>query len=103
MGNVSPIGMQKDKAQSLVRQLAKDSANIIFINDCTDGEWERAINYRQMLVCLEKGKVISSPKWDVDSETWQFQMYRFAAGQEITLTIAVGKDENELYIINVCQ
>lgn len=102
MGEIKAFKMTRERFEKLVNKLAADSLNITFINNCTHGDWERAVNYRQMLVCLQKGAVLSDPRWDEESQTHIGNMGRFHAGQDIVLEIAVEKEQH-LYVINVCQ
>lgn len=102
MGEIKAFKMTRERFETLVKRLATDSSNITFINNCTDGDWERAVNHRQMLVCLQKGSVLSDPRWDEESQTHIGNMGRFHAGQDIVLEIAVEKEQH-LYVINVCQ
>jgi hypothetical protein len=102
VGEIRPFKMTKHKAQQLVARLAKNSSNITFINECTDGEWERSVNFRQMQVCLQEGDVLSNPWWDDESKTHRCRMGRFHAGQDIVLEVAI-EEEQHLYVVNVCQ
>jgi len=87
---------------TLVKRLADDSKDITFINDCAGGEWEEATNYRQMMECMRNGEILTDPKWDDESQTHQFRMGYFHAGQDIIIDIAI-KNKQHLYVLNVCQ
>ncbi len=102
MGEVRPFKMSRENMSLLIEKLAKNSGNITFINKCAGGTWEERVNYRQMIECLKYGEVLTNPKWNEDSKTHQCQMGYFHAGQDIVLKIAI-KDDQHLYIINICQ
>ena len=101
MGTVKPFCMKKDQARRLISKLAVDSSNVTFVNECANGDWETAVNYRQMLLCLRQGEVLSDPRWDEVSKTHRCRMSRFHAGQDIVLEVAI-EDQRRLYVINIC-
>ena len=94
--------MTRKSIKSLIQALAVDSSNITFINECAGGEWEILVNYRQMIECLQNGDILSDPRWDEASKTHKCSMGYFHAGQDIVLDVAIEEEQN-LYVINVCQ
>lgn len=102
MGDVKPFKMTRAAAKKLISMLAVSSSNVTFINECANGKWEHSVNYRQMLLCLKEGEILSDPWWDGETNTYRCRMGRFHAGQDIVLNVAI-EEEQRLYVINVCQ
>ncbi|VAW52899.1 hypothetical protein MNBD_GAMMA07-1937 [hydrothermal vent metagenome] len=102
MGEVKPFKMTKEKMSKVLKNLAQDSGNITFVNECAEGEWESTVNYLQMIECLKYGSVLTEPTWDEKTKTQKCTMGYFHAGQDIVLDIAIEPDQH-LYILNVCE
>ncbi|MES9904485.1 MAG: hypothetical protein ABW168_17645 [Sedimenticola sp.] len=103
MSNVIGIKWAITDATLTVRELAQQGGSVVqFVNNCGDGEWEHAVSYRQAVRCLEDGDVLTQPRFNPDTNYWELKMSRFAAGQEITVDIAVNADKTEIIVIKVC-
>lgn len=103
MKNVEPFPLTNEQARKVISQLAQNSSNITWVNNCTDGPWEKKVNYRQALLCLQEGEVKGEPVFNKKTKCWECRMYRFYAGQDILINVVLTHGKDELYVVNICE
>jgi hypothetical protein len=99
---VLPFKLTRKKAAKVISKIAKDTRKITWVDGCSKGEWEKRVSYRQAVRCLESGDLIGNPKFNEATGCWECEMYRFAAGQDIHVTVVINQDSQELYVLNIC-
>lgn len=102
MAQIARLELSREAAARLIRKLAEDSCKVTLIDKCSDGPWESRVATRQIYRCLEDGAVLSDPHFNTETGYWECRMGRFAAGQDIVITVALNRDRTELIVVNVC-
>lgn len=103
MGKVVPLMSRKEKlsapeALRMIRALAESSKNVLVINQhAKKRAKERRITRRQIDACLKKGTITEGPFFNAHGN-WQVNLYRHAAGENITCTVAI-EPEKRLIVI----
>ncbi len=103
MAELSLLPLTKEDAARVIAQLARDSCKVTIIDNCSHGPWQGTVATRQIYRCLEAGEVISRPSFNPETGYWECRMQRFAAGQDIEITVALNRDRTELIVINICE
>lgn len=85
--------MTKEFAIKLIREAARDSANVVIPAPQTAGQWEETVTHMQVIRCLQKGDIVGTPKLDKFGN-WECRMSRFSAGAHIFVAIAAINKEN---------
>jgi hypothetical protein len=80
--------LSKPKALSLVRELAGDSGNIIFLPHASQRMKQRRITPKMVLECLLRGVIVEGPVLS-QKGTWELAMLRMAAGQKLRVALAI--------------
>ena len=80
--------LSKPKALSLVRELAKDSGNIIFRPHASKRMRQRHITAKMVLECLLRGVIVEGPVLSLKG-TWELAMQRMAAGEKLLVALAI--------------
>lgn len=83
-----PDRLKAADAIKLVRALASETENIVVIPYGKKKGEMRGITRRQMELCVQKGTLTEGPFLNPHGN-WQFNMYRHAAGEEITCVVAI--------------
>lgn len=102
MAKITRLALSREAAARILRKLAEDSCKVTLIDECSHSAWERAVATRQIYRCLEAGEVLSDPRFNSETGYWECRMGRFAAGQDIVITVALNRDRTELIVVNVC-
>jgi hypothetical protein len=84
----------------LVRHLAADSSRIVILDHCRKRMLSRRVTRRQIELCLQKGTISEGPVRNPRGN-WQMNLYRHAAGEELTCTVAFESGNNRLVVITV--
>lgn len=100
MGEVIRLGDRFQSAHNHLRDLAKDSNNVIIPDPPGIGEWQRIVNYRQVLLCIQEGNLAGKPEKD-EHGNWRFLFKRYSAGICIHVTVVVVSKLNKLYVVRV--
>jgi Domain of unknown function (DUF4258) len=82
------LNLSKPKALSLVRELAKDSGNIIFMPHASKRMRQRHISTKMVLDCLLRGVIVEGPALSIKG-TWELAMQRMAAGERLRVALAI--------------
>jgi hypothetical protein len=88
MAEVVPLTLTTAAALRMVRELADESIRIVILDHCLKRMHRRHITRRQVELCLQKGTIIEGPFKNAHGN-WQVNMYRHAAGEELTCTVAI--------------
>jgi Domain of unknown function (DUF4258) len=88
MAEVVPLSLTTPAALRMVRELAADTSRIVVIQHAKERQRKRGITRRQIELCLQKGSIIEGP-FPNPHGNWQVNMYRHAAGEEVTCTVAI--------------
>lgn len=88
MAEVVPLELTALHALEMVRQLAADTNRIVIIGHAKKRGRQRRISRRQVELCLQKGSICEGPFLN-QKGNWQVNMYRHAAGEEITCVVAI--------------
>lgn len=102
MGKLAHLPLSRENAAEIIKQLVADSCNVVIVDECSKGAWQQTVASRQIYRCLEAGVVLNDPKFSEETGCWECRMGRFAAGQDIVVTVMISRDRSELYVINVC-
>ena len=94
--------LSADRFLEIVRETVTDTKNVTIPEPPDAGEWEQAVNYRQVIRCLEDGELITEPVLD-DFNNWQASLQRFSAGVMAVVTIALARKQDRwhIYVIEV--
>lgn len=78
--------------------MAADTARIVVVRPHgTDAMKKRRVTRPQVEQCLQKGSISEGPFMNQHGN-WQVNMYRHAAGEELTCTVAIDWGERLLVI-----
>ena len=92
-----PSGPTRVEAESLIRELAEDSANIIIVPHCSEAMRERDVTMRHLLLTLREGHVVGRPSIDEYGD-WRCQLKKRCSGRRVTVIAGI-HDRRELYVI----
>ena len=88
MDETAPERLSQTAALAKVRQLASDSASIVVLPHGRKRQLTRAISFRQIQLCCQRGTMTEGPFLNQHG-AWQLNLYRHAAGEEITCVVAI--------------
>ena len=83
-----PKRLSKPAALGMIRALAEDSKKVLFVEHAKERMKERKITRRQVMACIRKGTITEGPFLN-NFGNWQVNLYRHAAGENITCTVAI--------------
>lgn len=83
-----PCELNREDGLRIVHMLAADTSNIVVISYGKRRAKQRAITRRQIELCVQKGTVTEGPFLNQHGN-WQMNLYRHAAGEEITCVVAI--------------
>jgi len=93
-----PTDLRRADALKLVRELAADTSNIVVIPYGKKRARERRVTRRQIELCVQKGSIVEGP-FQNSYGHWQVNLYRMAAGEELTCVVAI-EWATKLLVIN---
>lgn len=88
MENVVPLELSAPAALKLIRKIAADSNNIVVIPYGKKKAKSRKITRPQIEQCVRKGTITEGPFLNQHGQ-WQVNLYRHAAGEQITCVVAI--------------
>ena len=88
MPNAQPDKLSPADALKIVRAIAADTDNIVVIPYGARRAKERRIERRPIERCVQKGTIVEGPFLNQHGN-WQMNMYRHAAGEELTCVVAI--------------
>jgi hypothetical protein len=83
-----PADLSPADATKVVRALATSTANIVLLEHAKRRTKERKITRRQIELCVQRGAIAEGPFLNPRGH-WQLNMQRHAAGEQITVVIAI--------------
>lgn len=69
-----PEPHSKRKAQSIINDLSKDSANIGITTHCSERMLERGFLYNDVITILQEGVVLQEPRFDENKRSWKYRV-----------------------------
>lgn len=72
----------------MIRKLAEDSNNIIVISHGKKRARQRQVSRPQIEMCVRKGTITEGPFLNQHGN-WQVNLFRHAAGEELTCVVAI--------------
>jgi len=82
----------------MLREIAKDSSRVSFLDHAEDSMEERGITRPQVLRCLREGKIIQGPGID-DFGLWRMGLKTIAAGDIVKVIASLDYDDKGNYVI----
>jgi hypothetical protein len=83
-----PDQLSEPEALNFVRSIAVDTNNIVVLFHANKQAKKRGITHRQIELCVQKGTMQEGPFVN-GRGNWQMNLYRHAAGEEITCVVAI--------------
>lgn len=88
MAEIVPLKLGAPQALRMIRELARDSDNIVVVPHAKARQKQRRISRRQIELCVLKGIICEGPFMNQHGH-WQVSLERRAAGEEITCAVAI--------------
>jgi len=85
---IIPLKLTPAAAIKMIREIAADTNNIVIIGYGKKRTRQRRISRRQVELCVQRGTITEGPFMNQHGN-WQLNLYRHAAGEEITCVIAI--------------
>ena len=89
----------KAKALALVRELAKDSGNVVFTDHARKRMRQRQVTPMAVLECLLRGAIVEGPAMGIKG-TWELAVERMGAGRRLHVACAIDLP-NRLIVVTV--
>lgn len=83
-----PAELRRADALQIIRALAADTGKIVVIPYGRKKAGRRGITRRQIELCVQRGMPTEGPFLNPKGN-WQMNLYRHAAGEEITCVVAI--------------
>ena len=83
-----PSKLSAHEALNVIGEIAADSSRIFIVEHAAKRGRQRVITRRQIELCCQKGAVVEGPFVNA-KEHWQANLFRHAAGEEITSVVAI--------------
>jgi hypothetical protein len=88
MAEIVPLRLTTNQALRMIRELSADSQNIVVIGHAKKRRHQRRVSRRQIELCVQRGTITEGPFLNQKGH-WQVNLYRHAAGEELTCTVAI--------------
>jgi hypothetical protein len=82
------LPLSKPKALALVRELAKDSANVVFTVHALKRMRQRHVTPKAVLECLARGVIVEGPAMGIKGD-WELAIERMGAGRRLRAACAI--------------
>ena len=99
---VTEFRLSQKRARELVRDLARDSSNVVVPLE-GGGKWEQTVSLLQVMKCLEEGELVGDPRLD-NYGNWICLFRRLGAGIVVEVTAAVERPINgmgKIYVLEI--
>jgi len=80
--------LTRPKALALVRELAKDSGNVVFTAHALKRMKQRHVTPKAVIECLSKGVIAEGPALGMKG-TWELAVERMGAGRKLRVACAI--------------
>lgn len=87
MSKVIPIKMNDADALSILRGCVANDSRVFISPHAKERMLERNITLKQVLTCIEKGRITESPYRDVRGD-WRCSIEHYTSGSAVTVAIA---------------
>ncbi|KSV93973.1 DUF4258 domain-containing protein [Sinorhizobium sp. GL28] len=88
MAEIVPFTLTTKQASDMIRKLAADTDNIVIIGHAQQRQKQRKVTRRQVELCVQRGTITEGPFLNQHGN-WQVNLFRHAAGEEVTCTVAI--------------
>lgn len=88
MAEPVPLRMNDATALKVLREIAQDSAQVIFTHHARQRMRQRKVSPVQVLTCLQRGIVSESVALDVHGN-WKLTVTHRVAGKELDVAVAI--------------
>jgi hypothetical protein len=91
---VTPMPPTRARLTDIVREIAKSQPprwSIVISYDAR-ADWRRAVNSRQVLLCLQEGYVLDERATLDAHGNWEFQVARVCAGLNVVITCVLERE-----------
>ena len=86
--DVVPLKLTSAHALRMVREIAADTDRIVVLAHGRKRARQRQVSRRQIELCCQRGTVTEGPFMNQHGQ-WQVNMFRHAAGEELTCVVAI--------------
>lgn len=94
--NVVPLTLTDSAAADIVRGAAESGA-VLIMNHAQERMLERGIDRAQVFDCLKRGRVKEPVHKDIGAGNWKLTLERIAAGQLVTVPVAIAYRKQGTY------
>jgi hypothetical protein len=88
MAEIVPLQLTSNQALRMIRELAADTDKIVVVGHATKRRFQRKVSRRQIELCVQRGTISEGPFFNQHGN-WQVNLFRHAAGEELTCTVAI--------------
>ena len=88
MAEIVPFKLTPKQALDMIRKLAEDTDKIVIVGHAQTRQRQRRISRRQVELCVQRGSITEGPFLN-QFGNWQVNLFRHAAGEEMTCTVAI--------------
>ncbi len=89
---VVPLKMTRTVALRRIRELSKNTANVVRGPEIRGSMRKRKISWDQVIKVLQLGMITEGPYEDIKG-CWRCKMERFAAGENVRVVVSICGDE----------
>jgi len=100
MSIVIPIKMNDADALAILRRCAVNDSKVFICPHAKERMIERNITLKQILSCIEKGKISESPYRDIKGD-WRCSIEHYTSGNAVTVAVAFKYNNNGERIVVV--
>lgn len=100
MSKIIPFNLTEPEALALLRDCARDESKLFISQHARERMQERHITRKQVLACMEKGRISEGPYRDIKGD-WKCNVEHYTAGNVITAAVAIKYNENGERIVIV--
>jgi hypothetical protein len=97
MADIVPLRMSQAAALRVIRELAQDSLNVVFLPHARKRMKKRRITPIMIYACLKAGSITEGPFLNANGN-WQVTMERMLAGEELVAVVAIERGQTLLVI-----
>ena len=96
--NVLDFDLSRANAKRIITEIVKESGRVFFTDHAEQRMKQRKITRIQVLRCLQHGSFTEGPYRDIKGN-WKFNIDSFSAGENLTVTAALDRDNSGNYIV----
>lgn len=93
MVDMKQLTLTDKDAQEFLKKCAKEQHLVFLSRHARERMAQRNITRKQIMICLEKGRVTESPYRDVKGD-WRCAMEHYTSGIVVNVAVAIKLDEN---------